>query len=85
MKPRSDRAGVKHGVHRTLTLRMRGETRPFSVRAGERPASRRLFNLGMTQFHLHRPDDAADYLRRSLAVRTDLRSALSLLWTFRLG
>ncbi len=27
-----------------------------------------LFNLGMTQLHLNRPGDAADYLRRSLAV-----------------
>ena len=27
----------------------------------------KLFNLGMTQLHLHRPADAADYLRRSLA------------------
>ncbi len=27
-----------------------------------------LFNLGMTQLHLNRPADAADYLRRSLAV-----------------
>ena len=26
-----------------------------------------LFNLGMTQLHLHRPGDAAEYLRRSLA------------------
>ena len=43
--------------------------RLLSLELAERPEHPfTLFNLGMTQLHLNRPADAADYLRRSLAV-----------------
>ncbi len=44
------------------------DMRLLLLELAERPEHQfTLFNLGMTQLHLHRPADAADYLRRSLA------------------